>query len=206
MLRTNTIEASTLELLKTLQQILLFRNLRLVGGTALALRMGHRHSIDLDLFGMIDADYMEISEVLQENKLKVTLNYNSKNIHQFTINDVKVDIVNYPYEWIEPQMEMNNIRLAGLKDIAAMKLSAITNRGTRKDFVDIYFLLQTFSLADMLLFYKQKYKDNSEFMVIKSLSYFIDAEEEPMPKMYIKTEWESIKKSIQEELNRVANI
>ena len=172
MLRTNTIEASTLELLKTLQQILLFRNLRLVGGTALALRMGHRHSIDLDLFGMIDADYMEISEVLQENKLKVTLNYNSKNIHQFTINDVKVDIVNYPYEWIEPQMEMNNIRLAGLKDIAAMKLSAITNRGTRKDFVDIYFLLQTFSLADMLLFYKQKYKDNSEFMVIKSLSYF----------------------------------
>ncbi len=206
MLRTNTIEASTLELLKTLQQILLFRNLRLVGGTALALRMGHRHSIDLDLFGMIDADYMEISEVLQENKLKVTLNYNSKNIHQFTINDVKVDIVNYPYEWIEPQMEMNNIRLAGLKDIAAMKLSAITNRGTRKDFVDIYFLLQTFSLADMLLFYKQKYKDNSEFMVIKSLSYFIDAEEEPMPKMYIKTEWESIKRSIQEELNRIANI
>ena len=147
MLQTVTVEPTTLELLKRLQQIPLFEDLRLVGGTALALHIGHRHSIDLDLFGSIDADYMEISEVLREYDLKATLNYNSKNIHQFTINDIKVDIVNYPYEWLEPQIETANIRLAGLKDIAAMKLSAITNRGTRKDFIDIYFLLQTFSFA-----------------------------------------------------------
>ncbi len=203
MLRTNTIEASTLELLKTLQQILLFRNLRLVGGTALALRMGHRHSIDLDLFGMIDADYMEISEVLQENKLKVTLNYNSKNIHQFTINDVKVDIVNYPYEWIEPQMEMNNIRLAGLKDIAAMKLSAITNRGTRKDFVDLYYLLQYFSMNDIMRLYLEKYPDGSEFLAYKSLLYFEDADAQVMPKMIVPLTWEQTKKKIVAEVRQL---
>jgi hypothetical protein len=80
-----------------------------------------------------------------------------------------------------------------LKDIAAMKLSAITNRGTMKDFVDIYFLLQHFSLNQMLELYMQKYTDGTLFNVIRSMTYFADAENNSMPEMLVPVQWEDIK-------------
>ena len=69
-----------------------------------------------------------------------------------------------------------NMRLAGIEDIAAMKLAAITGRGSRKDFIDLYFLLQKYNLKEMLRFYRNKYFDGSEYLVLKSLTYFADAE------------------------------
>jgi predicted nucleotidyltransferase component of viral defense system len=118
------------------------------------------------------------------------------------VDGVKVDMVNYSYDWLEPPIETEGIKMAGLKDISAMKLSAITNRGTKKDFVDIYTLLQHFSIKEMLDFYTQKYSDASIFNAVRSLSYFADAEINPMPKMFVKTDWETIKSTIRETLNR----
>ena len=90
----------------------------------------------------------------------------------------------------------DGLRLAGLKDIAAMKLAAVTGRGTKKDFIDIYFLLQQFSLKEMMEFYTKKYADGSTFLVLKSLTYFEDAEPEQEPVMFNNISWAPIKETI----------
>ena len=195
MLHYTTIDSETLELLKRLLAIPFFSNLYLAGGTSLALQIGHRKSIDLDLFGTIETDEISIARSL--NSLgTIQLIKSTSNIKIYTVNGIKVDIVNYHYPWIQPAYEEDQLRLAGKKDIAAMKLAAITGRGSRKDFIDIYFLLQEFNLHEMLSFYKEKFNDGSSFLVLKSLTYFDDAEIDPQPYMLIKTDWGQIKKSI----------
>jgi len=199
MLHYETIDSKTLGLLKDLQNIPAFSELRLAGGTSLALQIGHRKSIDIDLFGNIRADEFEISEAL--NKLgKVTILRKSANINIFVIENIKLDLVNYQYPWIEKSIFEDNIALAGQKDIAAMKLAAITGRGTKKDFVDLFFLLKQFSLSEMLGFYNQKYVDGSEFLVLKSLAYFDDADEDEDPIMLKPFDWNEIKKTIENHL------
>ncbi|GHV10387.1 hypothetical protein FACS1894162_4190 [Bacteroidia bacterium] len=200
MLRTITVEDSTLVLLKKLQQIPLFDNLRLVGGTALALQLGHRHSIDLDLFGVLDenVDAYQMADAIQEQGFEVTIESDTRSIKMLHINDVKVDIVNFPLEWLEDPIETDGVRMAGLKDIAAMKLQAISGRGKKKDFIDFYFLLQHLSLEEMFELFEKKYPRNYLFNVIRSLTYFADAEEDTMPKMFIDVDWEEIKSTIRE--------
>ncbi len=195
MLYYKTIDSSTLDLLKRLLAIPYFSNLYLAGGTSLALQIGHRKSNDLDLFGMIEADEISIAQALTSLG-NIQLIKRTPNIQIYIVNGVKVDIVNYPYAWIQPAYKEDQLRLAGKKDIAAMKLAAITGRGSRKDFIDIYFLLKEFDLQEMVSFYNEKYQDGSFFLVLKSLTYFDDAELEPQPYMLKKTDWERIKKTI----------
>lgn len=195
MLHISTVEPSTLELLKRLQQLPVLRDTRLVGGTALALQLGHRKSIDLDFFGQVDVSSQDLQEVLREIGTLTVLK-ESKNIHIYVLNGIKIDIVNYAYPWLDDVICDDDIRLASPKDIAAMKITAIIGRGTRKDFVDIHFLLKRYSLKGILDFYQQKYPDSSTFMAMKSLAYFDDAEEEPMPYMFADITWEEIKRSI----------
>lgn len=195
MLYYRTINSKTLELLKNIQSIDIFKNLRLVGGTSLALQIGHRESIDLDFFGSLDADKIEIRNALDKiGELKKK--QSTKNINIFMVDGIKVDIVNYPYPWLEKISKEDSLTLAGKKDIAAMKLSAIAGRGSKKDFIDLYFLLKEFSLKEMIEFYKQKYQDGSVFMVLRSLAYFEDADEEPIPKMLVPVTWEKVKQKI----------
>ena len=123
MLHYEAIDSTTLEILKRLLKIPAFTDLRLVGGTSLALQVGHRKSIDIDL----------------KEFQNVTVVQKTENISIYTIEGIKVDIVNYPYPWLCPLIEHDEIRMAGIEDIAAMKLSAITGRGAKKDFVDIAF-------------------------------------------------------------------
>jgi hypothetical protein len=88
--------------------------------------------------------------------------------------------------------------MAGLKDIAAMKLNAIAGRGSKKDFIDVFYLLPYFNLNEMLELYLQKYSDGSEFLVRKSLTYFDDADLEEMPYMFDNISWDFIKEKILE--------
>lgn len=168
----------------------------------MALQLGHRKSIDLDFFGKINFEDIDIASVFHDFKSVKTLK-TSSNINVFVINGIKVDFINYSYPWLEKIKEEANLRLAGMKDIAAMKLAAITGRGSRKDFVDIYFLLKQFSLSEMLDFYDQKYFDGSRYMVLKSLTYFDDAEEEPMLEMIQPVEWKRIKQTIAQEVKSI---
>ena len=198
MLQYQTIEPGTLQLLKSLQAIPLLQGLRLVGGTALALQLGHRKSVDLDLFGEISAEGIEIRDALEE-LFSVSVIKESKNIKIYQIDGIKVDIVNYSrYPWIDNPVPEDGITLAGIKDIAAMKVAAIIGRGTKKDFIDLNRLLQIFSLKEILDMYMQKYPDGSLFIAMKSLAYFEDAEADPMPFMFDETDWDSIKANIRE--------
>jgi len=197
MLQISTVHPATLELLINLQKVEVLKSTRLVGGTALALQLGHRRSIDLDFFGQVEENVESIMMNLKSEGFDVKLESNSKNIHVFKINGVKTDIVNYThYSWIDDIIEDGGIRLAGLKDIAAMKVAAIVNRGSKKDFIDVHFLLERFSLREIMDLYIRKYPDGSEFIAYKSLSYFADAEKQIMPQMLIPTTWNDVKERI----------
>lgn len=201
MLLYQSIEAKTLELLNKLMQIEAFAPLRLVGGTSLALQIGHRISVDIDLFGTLAIDEYELSKTLKDIG-SITLLNQTQNIHIYLIDGIKVDIVNYPYPWLETPMVENNIRLASKKDIAAMKIAAITNRGSKKDFIDIAFLLNEYTLKQIIEFYTSKFSDASEILALKSLTYFDDAENEENPKMLIHYDWNNIKKDIAESVKK----
>ncbi|HQI46977.1 MAG TPA: nucleotidyl transferase AbiEii/AbiGii toxin family protein [Bacteroidales bacterium] len=201
MLYYSAIDAATLELLIKIQKLPLFKNLCLAGGTSLALQIGHRKSIDLDFFGKLKSDEIEINKQLKQLG-SIQLIHKTENIFIYLINNIKIDIVNYHYEWLEKPILTEGIKLAGKKDIAAMKLSAITGRGTKKDFFDLYFLLQKYSMTEMFNFYKQKYDDGSEFLVIKSLSYFDDAEKQMDPEMLKKINWQKVKNNIKKEVEK----
>ena len=195
MLCLSTIEPSTLELLKKLQQLPELRDTRLVGGTALALQLGHRKSIDLDFFGTINCDTQELVDAIK-SVATLTILKESPHIHIYLIDGIKVDIVNYKYPWLDEVVLKQGIRMASFKDIAAMKITAVVGRATKKDFIDIAFLLRHFSLDEILSFYSLKYNDGSIFMAMKSLAYFDDAENEPMPDMFVNQSWEQIKEYI----------
>ncbi len=199
MLHYKTIDTPTLELLKQLMQIPALEKLRLVGGTGLALQKGHRKSVDIDLFGEIEADDIELMNSLRVFSGLKTI-HQTKNIKVLSINNIKTDIVNYPYPWLFPEIESDGIRMADIRDVAAMKVAAITNRGTKKDFIDLCFLLKDFSIGEIIKFYLEKYHDGSEFMALRSLVYFTDAESDLMPEMLMSAEWESIKLKIQTEV------
>lgn len=192
MLSLRTIEPHTLELLRALMQEAALSELRLVGGTALALQYGHRSSIDLDLFGKIDIDGYELQSILSKYGVLKVEN-ETKIIHQYYIDNIKVDVVNYPFEWICPIIEEDGIRLASPVDIAAMKVNAIEGRGTKKDFIDMYMLLQHYSLKEIIAFYQRKYPNYSIFRALRSLTYFEDAEDQFMPRMFVEDTWEDMK-------------
>ena len=135
--------------MRDLQSIPLLQGTRLVGGTALALQLGHRNSVDLDLFGTVPFSSEEIRTSLSECH-SLTVVKESKNINIYLIDGIKVDVVNYKYTWIDNPIQSEGFSLAGVKDIAAMKTAAVIGRGTKKDFIDLYFLLKQFPLPDIL--------------------------------------------------------
>ena len=189
------ISASLLGSLNELMAMDELKLLRLVGGTALALQMGHRESVDIELFGQHDLEDVDLLRNLSVFPVLQRLR-NSHSIQVFLIQDVKLDIVNYPYPWLDPPVIEQGIRMASARDIAAMKISAITNRGSRKDFVDLYFLMQEFSLEEILDFYMEKFRDANRWLALRSLPYFEDAEMEPMPKMLHDIFWTDVKSTI----------
>jgi len=138
MLHLETVPAPTLELLKKLSQLPCLSQFNLAGGTALALQIGHRISYDLDFFTSQDFEpdtlFAEINQHLQ-----IQLLAKSKNTLNLTANSIKIDLLKYPYPLIDNILTINELRLLSKKDIAPMKISAICNRGAKRDFYDFYF-------------------------------------------------------------------
>jgi len=195
MLHYETVDEGTLGLLKQLHALEILSEMRLVGGTSLALQIGHRKSIDIDLFGNLSCDYDSLIDELKTLGEVVPLK-NSKNIHSLLINEIKVDIVNYEYKWLSNKISADNLYLATIDDIAAMKLNAIIGRGIKKDFIDLFFMLKDYSLAKIMEFYTRKYNDGSAFLVLKSLVYFEDADKQEMPFMFNNITWQTVKDNI----------
>ncbi len=195
MLHTEAVEHSTLGLIQAIQAKPYMHNFLLVGGTALALQLGHRTSIDIDLFFNEKFD-----TALLRQEIEADFDCEVKAVYRFAvflfIEKVKTDIVFQKGNVLYEPLIIDGIKMASLQDLSAMKMMAITNRGKLRDFVDIYILLQHFSLEEMLAWWSKKY-DSSHFeLVLRSLTYFEDASEESGLKWYFPFDWKKIKKTI----------
>lgn len=193
MLHTETVEKGTLDLIKTLMNDSKFNDFNLVGGTALSLQIGHRKSIDIDLFSTSPFNSQQIADYL-------ALKYRAKDVNRLNnavfcfIENIKVDILSHQYPLVKNVSVVDDIRLISLEDIGAMKLNAIYNNGSRlKDFVDLYALLEKLSLADMLNAFQKKYPDINIEMAKQAVIYFDDIDFS-MPIMHIggKVDWKDI--------------
>ncbi|MCD6345802.1 MAG: nucleotidyl transferase AbiEii/AbiGii toxin family protein [Bacteroidales bacterium] len=198
MLYRESIERSTLELLIKLQQEEYLKGFHLVGGTALAIRLGYRKSIDIVLFSNFDFDTEKLLESLSFD-YQFKLLFSTTNTLKGRIGDVQIDILAHRYPLINEPTRIENVSMLSIEDITAMKLNAITVSGQRvKDFIDLYYLLDKFSVAEMISFYKKKYSQHNEVNVLKSITWFDDVELADWPILIKdpKLEWKTIKQKI----------
>jgi hypothetical protein len=151
-----------------------FNNFNLVGGTALALKIGHRRSIDIDLFAAAPFDSRELGHHLLAAYSATKVSTLTNGVFCF-VNNIKIDLLSHQYPLVTDIDILEGIRMASLLDIGAMKLNAIFNSGQRfKDFVDMYSLLEKFSLHELLDACQRKYPELNINMVKHSLIHFED--------------------------------
>jgi len=171
----------------------------LVGGTALALRFGHRNSVDLDLFYHEEFDYSQVIETLEatfQDRFVYKQQHTQFGIFCF-IDNIKVDFVYFPHQPIAAIEEEETIRFYSISDIAAMKIQAIFGRAQKKDFWDLYELLQHYPLQQLIDWHKQKYPTQMLAISIPhAVTYFADADESDAPVSFKKQTWELVKKGI----------
>lgn len=181
MLYKETVSKEMWVLLQQLMKDKMLMDFNLVGGTALSLQIGHRLSIDIDLFTTKEFDEKNMLKYL-EDKYPVKVRHIMENTILMDISKIKVDVMAHQYPWQKPFKQEEEVRLTSLEDIGAMKLHAIFQSGTRiKDFVDIYFLLEHHPLQVYLDAYKNKYVANTDLARFAILDHTkIDFEEKVM--------------------------
>lgn len=183
------------------------KNAYLAGGSALALHFGHRTSIDFDFF--TPSHFVGKNVALKLNKIMPFKLSESaeKDTLLGLFNKVKFSLFRYNYPLLFKPILFQNILIADPKDIMAMKLAAIMDRGTKKDFIDLYFLYKKgVSIDNGFNYYEKKYKalSNNIYSLIKGLSYFDDADKLAMPEMIEKVSWQEVKKFFEQEAIRLA--
>lgn len=170
----------------------------LAGGTALALQIGHRTSVDFDFYTQKKFDNKKLLIELEERFKNVKLIQIPEQTLIVEIEGVEASFFYYPYPLIYPLIEENEFPpLASKEDIAAMKIISIIQRGTKRDFVDIYFLIKEFGLNKIFEITEKKYQSFNPYLALQALVYFTDAERERTKRKisYIKpVNWSEIKK------------
>jgi hypothetical protein len=195
MLQSATVSAGTLAILKAIMQMPTLHQFNLVGGTALALQIGHRLSIDLDLFTSEEFDSSQVIQALQPlGNLDILVN--KPPFLQVRLDDLKIDFLKFPYPLVQEFIEVEGVRLVSIENIAVMKLLAIARRGVKKDFFDLYFLLEKYSMAEIVQLFESKMPNVDMFHIFKSMTYFEDADLDADPKMLLKVTWATVKKII----------
>jgi hypothetical protein len=177
------ISPETFKLIQELQQIPELKNFHLVGGTSLALQIGHRNSIDIDLYTNESFSCEKIIDSVS-SVFKFEVSNFQKNMVMGFINQVKTDFVLHQYPYINNPIFEEGISYLSMQDISAMKINAISRSGKRlKDFIDIYYLLEHFSIAEMVGFFCEKYPNTNSLIAVKSLNCFDDIDETIDPPM-----------------------
>ncbi len=172
----------------------------LAGGTALALQLGHRTSVDLDFFtgkafdeGKMIENLRTIGklEILQKERQSVT----------GILDDVKFSFLGYPYPMLRPPTQFQGTSIASIEDIACMKLDALASRGTKRDFIDLYCISQQLPLAELMDLFQAKYASvhYNLLHIKKSLVYFDDAEGDPLPDLRVSIRWTDVKEFFKNE-------
>jgi len=197
MLHKETVKPGTLDLIQQLMQDQQLNLFYLVGGAALSLRIGHRHSIDIDLFSSSDFDGDKLAQHLQR-KYDADVKHQKSNYTSGSIGQVDFDFISHKYPFIKPIETIEGIRMMSNEDIAAMKINAIVNSGQRiKDFIDVHYLLKEMSLDDMMDYYCSKYPDVNPNVAKSSLLYHNDVDlTVPVVLTDRKLKWPDVQKSI----------
>ncbi len=197
---TDGLHKKQISVLKSLGVQMSARGFYLAGGTALAIHLSHRISVDLDWFTPNPfADGMILAQSLRNSNIVLDIEQVSSGTLHGIVKGVRVSFLQYQYPLLKPLERWNEMScpLASLEDLACMKLSAIAQRGARKDFCDIYTLgKKSFSLSQMLSFYRNKFSIRDIGSVLYGLVYFDDAESERMPRMLLDVSWREIKNTI----------
>ena len=172
----------------------------MAGGTALALRLGHRRSVDFDWFTTEAlAEPLNLAQRFRDLGLPLVTRSTARRTLHGTVSGVRVSFLEYRYALLGDTSELDGFgcRLASIDDLACMKLSAVSQRGSKKDFVDIYFLIQSgLNLESMLQLFQKKFAVRDAGRVLYSLTYFDDADRERMPKMLRPLKWDQVKTSL----------
>jgi hypothetical protein len=170
----------------------------LAGGTALALRMGHRRSVDLDFFSETDEVHararQELIHSFDARHAQVIENVDGNLL--LLVNGLHVGFFSYGYPLLEPVQTVENIRLASLLDIGLMKLDAVIGRGSRKDFFDLYIISRQISLPKLLSAGERKYPQVRDFplMALEGLLQFDNADRDLQPEMLADLPWENVRR------------
>jgi len=174
----------------------------MAGGTALALQIGHRTSLDFDFYTRKKFNNKELLRELEKNFKTATLIETAEQTLIVKINGVEVSFFHYPYPLTYPPLKIEGVYLASKEDIAAMKIIAISDRGTRRDFIDIYFLLKEFPLEKIFEFIKKKYPNFNIYVGLRGLTFFADAEKKQTRRLYLfqSVSWPEIKKFLIKEV------
>ncbi len=190
---------SNLELLKKAGVLTDFY---LAGGTGLAIQLTHRLSIDLDFFTQKDINTQALKDKLQKLGT-LTITKEDNNTLNGVFNGTEIMFLRYPYKLLFPLQQKENIAIADVRDIGCMKISAVSGRGTKKDFIDLFFIFKEVIIFEELInLFKKKYEkiDYNIVHILKSLTYFNDAEKDPMPKMLKPANWKEIKSFFQNKI------
>lgn len=203
MLQISAVKPDTFRVLENIMALPEMAQFTLVGGTSLALQIGHRLSIDLDFFtANTDFDPDELMARFREIG-QATLIFQRPHTLKLELDGIKLDILKYPAPLLEPPILENGLRLISVKDIIAMKLSAIVSRGAKKDFVDVFYLLKQFRLSEMLNFYERKFGISEFIPVHRSLLYFDDADRQEDPILLTdQFSWGEMKRAISREVQK----
>ena len=199
MLHTNTVTGEVLRLIRTIQEKSYLKEFYLVGETGLALQIGHRKSDEMDFFTHNDFDNSRVLEKLEED-FGFQADQLERNTIKGTVHGIKIDLLSHKYTLLDQIQNLEEIRIASVRDIAAMKVNVVSNDGTRiKDFIDIYFLLETYSLEDILTFFSKKYALRNPLHALKSLTYFEEVNLSDWPDIIIndKITWKKACKRIE---------
>ena len=181
MLQQNAVTPATLELLKEICGLNELESFGLRGGTSVALRMGHRLSIDLDFFTSNNFDTGFVFQTITKKFLSVELLFEQNQTMMFSINDVKVDFILPPFAWLQPFDIIEGTKSISIEDIIPMKLQAASNRNAKKDYWDIAALLKNYSLDQMLKIFTAKFPQVDIGFIIHSLTDFEKADTEIDP-------------------------
>lgn len=182
------------------------RGFYLAGGTALALQIGHRISVDFDFYSQNKFNPTKIYQDFQAQKpAKILLGNTAEDTLFLEINNIAISLFTYSYPLLKPLIKSENLNIASLEDIAAMKLIAIIQRGVKRDFIDLYFLSQIFGLAKIMNLTKKKYAGFNKYLACQALVYFKDAEGEQAREVELKKplNWEKVKKYFEAEVRQV---
>lgn len=199
--------AAQLAVLDGLEPVLAGRDFYLAGGTALALRHGHRRSVDFDFFRPEPFDVQELALALEQAFGELERLPAGEQTLYVRLSGVTTSFFRYPYPLLE-EVEPTpwGVAIASDADIAAMKVEAVTGRGSRKDFVDLRVLCLTgLTIEKVLELFERKFggRRSDRYHRLRALAYFDDAEQEPMPDMLVRFDWDGAKRFFTSEASRL---